>query len=106
MENMGNGIAQTINPLAPPIGLTTDYEVFSGLNRLNKPVELYYYPNEGHTPEHPQARLGTMQRSVDWYRFWLQGYERPDPEDASQYVRWEKMRSVQDEADRQRPDQQ
>jgi dipeptidyl aminopeptidase/acylaminoacyl peptidase len=65
---MGNGEVYS-NRNAPPINLATSFEVFTGLNRLHKPVEMYYYPNESHTPEHPQARLATMQRNVDWYRF-------------------------------------
>src|SRR5260370_29409190 len=80
---------------APPAGLAESFEVFSGLNRLSKPVELYYYPNEKHSPDHPQARLATMQRNLDWYRFWLQGYERPSPEDPQQYVRWRGRRELQ-----------
>jgi dipeptidyl aminopeptidase/acylaminoacyl peptidase len=95
MEEMGYGDLAADSSKALPISLAGSYEVFSGLNRLGKPVELYYYPNEGHTPEHPQARLATMQRNLDWYRFWLQGYERPNPEDASQYLRWEKLRDIQ-----------
>jgi hypothetical protein len=43
-----------------------------------------------------------MQRNVDWYRFWLQGYERPNPEDPTQYLRWEKMRVIQDATEKQR----
>jgi hypothetical protein len=36
----------------------------------------------------PQARLASVQRNLDWYRFWPQSYERPNPEDPDQYVRW------------------
>jgi dipeptidyl aminopeptidase/acylaminoacyl peptidase len=96
MEQMGSGVPYR-NQQSPPMNLTSAFEVFTGLNRLKKPVELYYYPNDDHTPEHPEARLATMQRNVDWYRFWLQGYERPDPEDAQQYVRWRKLRELQEE---------
>ena len=63
------------------------FEVFSGLNRLNKPAELYCYPNKDREPKHPQARLATMQRNVDWYRFWLKDEEDPDPARAEQYDR-------------------
>ena len=80
---------------APPLSLAKSFEVFSGLNRLNKPVELYYYPNESHEPNHPQARLATMQRNVDWYRFWLKGEEDPDPAKAEQYKRWRELRKLQ-----------
>jgi hypothetical protein len=40
-----------------------------------------------------------MQRNVDWYRFWLQGYERADPEDRGQYLRWRKLKAQQDAED-------
>jgi dipeptidyl aminopeptidase/acylaminoacyl peptidase len=97
MEEMGYGVAYD-SELAPPVNLTSHYELFTGLNRLNKPVELYYYPLEDHTPDHPQGRLASLQRNVDWYRFWLQGYERPNPEDADQYKRWEALRDLQSKA--------
>ncbi len=90
MEEMGNGLAYD-DPNLIPVDLASSFEVFSGLNVLGKQVELYYYPNEDHTPDHPLARLATMQRNVDWYRFWLEGYERPDPEDPNQYARWRQM---------------
>lgn len=95
MEEMGYGITKEINDFAPPLGLAASYEVFTGLSRLGDPVELYFYPKEGHQPESPQARWATMQRNVDWYRFWLQGYERPNPEDSEQYLRWRKMKERQ-----------
>lgn len=96
MEQMGNGITKEVNDFAPPMELAASYEVFTGLNRLNKPVELYFYPEEGHQPNGPEARWATMQRNVDWYRFWLQGYERPNPEDPYQYKRWEHLRELRD----------
>jgi dipeptidyl aminopeptidase/acylaminoacyl peptidase len=96
MEEMGGGVPYD-NQKALPISLADSFEVFTGLNRLNRPVEMYYYPTESHTPDHPQARLATMQRNVDWYRFWLQDYERPNPEDPEQYVRWRKLRELNEE---------
>ncbi len=32
---------------------------------------------------------------VDWFRFWLQGYEDPDPAKAEQYKRWRELRKLQ-----------
>jgi dipeptidyl aminopeptidase/acylaminoacyl peptidase len=81
--------------LRPPENLATNFEIVSGLMRLKAPVELYYYPNEEHQPEHPQARLATLQRNLDWYRFWLQDYERSHPDDPDQYVRWRSLRALQ-----------
>jgi dipeptidyl aminopeptidase/acylaminoacyl peptidase len=96
MEVMGYGEPYR-KTFVPPLNLATHLELFTGLNRLNKPVELYYYPTEGHQPEHPQARLASLQRNLDWYRFWLQGYERPNPEDPDQYDRWRKLEAMQNE---------
>jgi dipeptidyl aminopeptidase/acylaminoacyl peptidase len=95
MEEMGYGVPYD-DPERPPSNLVTHFELFTGLNRLNVPVELYYYPLEDHAPDHPQARLASLQRNVDWYRFWLQGYERPNPEDPDQFKRWEHLRELRD----------
>ena len=95
MEEMGHGNAYD-DPNVVPVDLAAAFEVFTGLNAMSKPVEMYYYPNESHTPEHPLAKFETMQRNVDWYRFWLQGYERPNPEDPDQYKRWEHLRGMRD----------
>ena len=50
---------------------------------------------ESHQPDHPKARLASLQRNVDWYRFWLLGEERSSPEDTDQYKRWESFREIQ-----------
>lgn len=89
MEEMGYG--HPYDTSAPPANLATAYEVFAGLSRLGKPVELYYYPNELHLPDHPRARLASLRRNIDWYRFWLQGVERGDAEERIQYDRWRGM---------------
>jgi dipeptidyl aminopeptidase/acylaminoacyl peptidase len=95
MEEMGYGI-QEDKVGSTPFNLAGRYEIVTGLTRLRKPIEMYYYPEEDHEPDHPQARLANVQRNVDWYRFWLQGYERPNPEDPDQYKRWEHLRELRD----------
>jgi dipeptidyl aminopeptidase/acylaminoacyl peptidase len=95
MEVMGEGL-QDDNPHRPPYNMAVHNEVFAGLTTLKKPVELYYYPNEQHQMAGPLARVDSLQRNIDWYRFWLQGYERASPEDPDQYKRWELMRSQVD----------
>ncbi len=95
MEVMGHG-QKDDDPNRLPDNLAVAHELFVGLNSLNRPVELYYYPNEQHQPDHPQARIASLQRNVDWYRFWLQDYERPNPEDPDQYKRWEHLRELRD----------
>jgi dipeptidyl aminopeptidase/acylaminoacyl peptidase len=101
MEEMGYGDHYD-NSKAPPLNLADRFETFAALSHMKRPVELYYYPNEDHQPDHPQARLGTLERNLDWYRFWLQGYERPNAEDPDQYKRWEHLRELQDTEDKAR----
>lgn len=97
LEVMGYGVADD-KIGSSPLNLSSRYEITTGLNRLKRPVELYYYPTEQHQPDHPRARLASLQRNIDWYRFWLQGYERPSPEDPGQYNRWRQMRHLQNES--------
>ena len=33
-------------------------------------------------------RLASMERNLDWFRFWLQGYEDPRADKQEQYARW------------------
>jgi hypothetical protein len=41
----------------------------------------------------PLERIASLQRNVDWFRFWVQGYEAKAPDyDPDQYVRWRKLR--------------
>lgn len=71
------------------------YELFTLLNRQGKPVELYFYPRGEHPLDTPLERVSSLERNVDWFRFWLQDYERPSPEDPGQYIRWRGLREMQ-----------
>lgn len=72
------------------------YEFHTALERMGKPVELFYYPNGSHPLDTPFDRVASLQRNVDSFRFWMQGYEGKAPEyDPDQYVRWEKLRDQQ-----------
>jgi dipeptidyl aminopeptidase/acylaminoacyl peptidase len=68
-------------------------ELYSALVTQGKPVELVLFPDGKHVLELPQQRAGSMQGSVDWFRFWLQGYEEPHPQYSEQYARWRKLRA-------------
>ncbi|SEM51693.1 Dipeptidyl aminopeptidase/acylaminoacyl peptidase [Pseudoxanthomonas sp. GM95] len=55
-------------------------------------AELYAFPNEPHQKFQPRHKLAVYQRNLDWFRFWLQGVEDPDPGKDAQYAGWRKMR--------------
>src|SRR5713226_9114210 len=73
------------------------WEFFVGLKRLGKPIELVWLPDSLHEPVKPLERMTAQQGNVDWFCFWLQGYEDPDPAKAERYARWRDLRKLQQE---------
>ncbi len=54
-------------------------------------ADLYVFPNEPHQKFQPRHKLAVYERNLDWFRFWLQDYEDPDPGKAEQYRHWRAM---------------
>jgi hypothetical protein len=79
-----------------PADILTDWETYAGLRSLNRPVDLIVLPYATHIVTMPADVYESQQGDVDWFRFWLQGYERPHPEDPDQYKRWEHLRELRD----------
>ena len=50
-----------------------------------------------HVMTNPTQRLAAETTNVDWFRFWLQGYEDADPAKSEEYIRWQKLREQRDE---------
>jgi dipeptidyl aminopeptidase/acylaminoacyl peptidase len=78
-----------------PSSILQEWELYSSLYMQHKPVDLIYFPSGTHIHQKPLERLESQQGNVDWMRFWLQGYEDPDPAKREQYERWRKMRNNQ-----------
>jgi len=57
-------------------------------------------PEGSHVLTNPGDRMVSQDGSVDWFRFWLQEYEDPDPAKAAQYVRWRGLKKMQEENDK------
>ena len=72
--------------------LTIDYAVPLIKDYL---AELYVFPDEAHNKFQPRHKLAVYERNLDWFRFWLQGYEDNDPHKAEQYEHWRVMRDHQ-----------
>jgi len=82
-----------------PSEMLGSLEFYTKLRRLGKPVQMVIYPDEGHIYSQPLHRIASMQRNVDWFRFWLQSYEDPSPEKHEQYEQWKVLKaSVQQAA--------
>ncbi len=74
----------------------SDWESYAGLRSLEKPVDLIVMPYATHVVTMPADLMESQQGDVDWFRFWLQGYEDSDPAKRSQYARWEHLRELRD----------
>jgi dipeptidyl aminopeptidase/acylaminoacyl peptidase len=69
-------------------------EAYAALREQGKPVEMYVYPDEFHTKDQPIHRQAVYRRNLDWFSFWLQHREDPDPAKKAQYARWGAMRAA------------
>lgn len=68
-------------------------EFYMALRGLGKPVEQIMYPGAPHVFSLPSHRKASMERNLDWFRFWLQDYEDPAPDKRAQYERWRALRT-------------
>jgi len=68
----------------------------TSLEQLEKPVELFVYPNEIHIKNQPKHRFEIYERNIDWLKFWLENEEDSDPAKAEQYKRWRELRKLQE----------
>jgi len=80
-----------------PDVLLTMWAAYAGLRQLNKPVDLIMLNSDEHVLTNPAVRMASQGGSVDWFRFWLQGYEDPNPTKAEQYKRWRELKKMQAE---------
>jgi hypothetical protein len=80
-----------------PWELLEQWETYSGLRRLNKPVDLLWWwrGDVSHILFQPSQRYASQQSAVDWFDFWLNQHEDSDSSKAEQYMRWRKLRAMQ-----------
>jgi len=87
------GAPVMLQAISEPLG---EWEIYSGLKWLKKPVEMInFYPEGAHILIKPWQRLTSQQATLDWYCFWLKGEEDQDPAKAGQYRRWRELRKLQ-----------
>jgi dipeptidyl aminopeptidase/acylaminoacyl peptidase len=70
------------------------WEPYAALRYLNKPVDLMLLNTGEHVLTNPQARMSSQGSTLDWFRFWLQHEEDPDPAKREQYARWRRLREL------------
>ncbi|WP_449427528.1 Atxe2 family lasso peptide isopeptidase [Rhodanobacter umsongensis] len=57
-------------------------------------ADIYVFPDETHIKFQPRHKMAVYERNVDWFRFWLQDYEDPNPVKAGQYRIWRGMKKA------------
>jgi hypothetical protein len=77
-----------------PLDVFVEWEWFSMMKRLRKPVDMVVFLDGVHLLEKPSNRMISQGGNVDWFDFWLNGHEDPDPTKAEQYERWRKLREM------------
>ncbi|HVB56675.1 MAG TPA: hypothetical protein VNE63_09640 [Candidatus Acidoferrales bacterium] len=82
-------LIQALNPSS----LLGEWEWFSGLKSLNKPVDLTYLPDGAHVLVKPWDRIVSQEETVEWFCFWLKNGEDLDPRKTEQYARWRELRA-------------
>jgi dipeptidyl aminopeptidase/acylaminoacyl peptidase len=85
-----------------PFGLLYMWGPYAALRYLHKPVDLIMLNTDEHVLTNPAVRMASQGGSLDWFRFWLQGYEDPDPSKIGQYNRWRTLRQLQEAIERQK----
>ncbi|MDT9600108.1 alpha/beta hydrolase family protein [Sphingosinicella rhizophila] len=76
-----------------PVALVYGWDMYAALRAQNKPVEMLYLRGGDHVLVKPLQRLAEQGMNVDWYDYWLNGHEDPDPAKADQYRRWDRMKA-------------
>jgi dipeptidyl aminopeptidase/acylaminoacyl peptidase len=79
----------------PDSEFLADLALYTSLRELERPVELFIYPNELHHVNQPRHRYQIYERNIDWFRFWLKSEESADPTKSEQYERWRHLRQLQ-----------
>ncbi len=82
-------LIQALNPSS----LLGEWEWFSGLKSLNKPVDLTYLPDGAHVLVKPWDRMVSQEETVEWFCFWLKNEEDLGPRRVEQYARWRELRT-------------
>lgn len=77
------------------VGVLFMWEPYAVLRYLHKPVDLIIVNSHEHVFTNPVDRLISQGSTLDWFRFWLKGYEDPDPAKADQYERWRDLRKLE-----------
>ena len=69
------------------------WDFYAALRYQKKPVELQYIRSGKHNVTKPLHKLAHQEHITDWFDFWLNDHEEPDPLKERMYRRWRDLRN-------------
>jgi dipeptidyl aminopeptidase/acylaminoacyl peptidase len=72
-------------------------ETIGAFSITKRPFDYLYFPQGAHVLQRPRERIASMQATVDWMNFWLQGRERAAADAGDRFERWRKMKGAWEE---------
>jgi dipeptidyl aminopeptidase/acylaminoacyl peptidase len=67
-------------------------ELHSLLRDAGIPADFIFFPHESHVFWDPEHRAAAMQRTLDWFDYWM--LKKRNPNESDQYARWDAMASA------------
>ncbi|HEX5458884.1 MAG TPA: prolyl oligopeptidase family serine peptidase [Steroidobacteraceae bacterium] len=89
--------ASFAGPLLEQVAAGTAKTAFARLVFLREagiPHDLLFYPDESHVFWDPRARAASMERTLEWFDYWLLGRRSPARQNVVEYQRWDSMRDL------------
>jgi dipeptidyl aminopeptidase/acylaminoacyl peptidase len=88
-----NQFAGPLLQLFPTATATEAFEIRRFLEDAHVPAELVLFPDEAHVFWKTAHRATAMQKTLDWFNYWLRGEMDSSPRNQAQYQRWQAMES-------------
>lgn len=92
-------LAENVQTIEAPILMNVPAHEMPTLVRLvthmseaGKPYDAYVFSDEAHIKWQPAHIDVVVRRNLDWFDFWLQDRQDPDPAKAEQYARWRELK--------------
>ncbi len=74
----------------PDDELLSALQTYTVLRELNRPIDMYVFPDEHHVKWQPAHRLAVYTRSMDWFDYWLNGVKAPGR--PGEIAQWDALR--------------
>jgi dipeptidyl aminopeptidase/acylaminoacyl peptidase len=78
-------------PLDDTLSLASLLQTMGTFQLNHRPFEYIVFPQGWHGLIRPRERQASMEATLDWLRFWLQGEKDGAPGKVPQYTRWQKL---------------